>query len=150
MSRPPPPPPAKPLAERPPAERESGSGLIGMLRRARWWVAEVISAGSVENASRACSGVGLASASGCECWFGLDLGFDLRGGLGLRLRADSGESRSLTSSGAAAHLGPLTQRILEHITLTQQATTHVDSLLGDPRLRVGGWHGWGWRRKGEA
>lgn len=28
----------------------------------------------------------------------------------------------------------MTQRILEHLTLTQQAATHVDSLLGDPRL----------------
>ena len=64
MSRPPPPPPAKPLAERPPAERTSGSGLIGMLRRARWWVAEVISAGSVESASRACSGGGLGFGFG--------------------------------------------------------------------------------------
>ena len=77
MSRPPPPPPAKPLAERPPAERESGSGLIGMLRRARWWVAEVISAGSVENASRACSGVGLGFGFGLLglVWLGLGLGF---------------------------------------------------------------------------
>ena len=75
MSRPPPPPPAKPLAERPPAERESGSGLISMLRRARWWVAKVISAGSVENASRTCSGVG----------FGFGFGFGLLELVGLGL-----------------------------------------------------------------
>ena len=81
MSRPPPPPPAKPLAERPPAERASGSALIGIRRRARGLVAEVMSTGSVENASRAYSGVGFG--------FGFDYGLGLllfelvRLGLGL-------------------------------------------------------------------
>ena len=83
MSRPPPPPPAKPLAERPPVERASGSALIGILRRARWLVAEVISTGSVENASRAYSGVGLGLGFGFG--FGLGLWFELVGlGLGVR------------------------------------------------------------------
>ena len=90
----------------------------------------------------------------------MDLGFDLRVRLRVRLCADSGEGRSLTSSDLA-HLGTVTQRILEHITLTQQAATHVDSLLGDPRLVGGGqgggegwvvrcgWGlGWGWGSDG--
>ena len=130
MSRPPPPPPVKPLAERPPAERASGSALIGILRRARWLVAEVISTGSVENASRACSGVG----------FRVGFGFSLRlfHGLGSRLRLGCGSGSGLEVVGQReAHLGTVAQCILEHITLTQQAATHVDSLLGDTRL-VGG------------
>ena len=85
MSRPPPPPPAKPLAERPPVERASGSALIGILRRARWLVAEVISTGSVENASRAYSGVGVGFGFGFGFGFGLGLWFELVGlGLGIR------------------------------------------------------------------
>ena len=128
MSRPPPPPPVKPLAERPPAERASGSALIGILRRARWLVAEVISTGSLENASRACSGVG----------FRVGFGFGLRlvHGLGSRFRLGCGSGLEVVGQ-REAHLGTVAQCILEHITLTQQAATHVDSLLCDSRLVEG-------------
>ena len=88
MSRPPPPPPAKPLAERPPAERGSGCALIGILRRARWLVAENISTGLVESASRAWLGVrfglGLVLVLVLGLGFGLFLGV-VGLGLGPRL-----------------------------------------------------------------
>ena len=86
MSRPPPPPPAKPLAERPPAERGSGCALIGILRRARWLVAENISTGLVESASRAWLGVRLVLVLVLVLGLGFGLFLGVVGlGLGPRL-----------------------------------------------------------------